>query len=60
MEIIPASFYTELSHSVKRQNDLKCMEKTRTFREKNAKFSEEKQLKCFLICFRIAKATFSR
>ena len=28
MEIIPASFYTEFSHSVKRQNDLKCMKKT--------------------------------
>ena len=28
------------------------------FSGKNAKFSEDKQLKCFLICFRIVKTTF--
>ena len=32
-------------------------EKNMKFSGKNAKFSEEKQLKCFLIRFRIAKTT---
>ena len=45
MEIIPASFYTEFSHSVKGQNDLKCLKKNMKISGKNAKFSEKKAIK---------------
>ena len=57
MANIPVSFYTEFSHSVKWQNGLRYLKKKHENFGKNVKFLE-KQSKCFLICFTIAKATF--